>query len=132
MEMETNFEFQKRRQLGNDKINEQDFLPFKRFMALDSRAYADGSIPLKYKELMGLVGSAVLRCNDCIHYHIEKCIENDCTKDEINEALNIALIIGGSIVIPHLRFALMAVDGVLNEKFNKNIQDEHNFQEELK
>lgn len=127
--METNKEFQERRQLGNDKINEQDFLPFKRFMALDSRAYAEGSIPVKYKELMGLVASAVLRCNDCIYYHIEKCIENGCSKEEINEALNIALIVGGSIVIPHLRHALLAVEEVFKEK---NIQDEHIFQEDLK
>lgn len=128
MKMETNREFQDRRQLGNDKINEQDFLPFKRFMALDSRAYAEGSIPVKYKELMGLVGSAVLRCNDCIYYHIEKCIENGCSKEEINEA-NIALIIGGSIVIPHLRHALLAVEEVFKEN---NIQDEQKFQEDLK
>ena len=128
MDMETNKEFQERRQKGNDKINEQEFLPFKRFMALDSRAYSQGSIPIKYKELMGLVGSAVLRCNDCIYYHIEKCIENNCSKEEINEALNIALIIGGSIVIPHLRFALSAVDEVLIEN---RIQDEQNFQEDV-
>jgi AhpD family alkylhydroperoxidase len=103
-------EFHKRRENGNEKILSSDFLPYKRFYALDSRAYEGGTIPLKYKELMGLVGSMVLRCNDCILYHLEKCKENNCSKEEIMEAMNIALVIGGSIVIPHLRFAFEAME----------------------
>jgi len=120
--MENIEEFNNRRSKGNELILAQDFLPFKRFMALDSRAYKDGSIPSKYKELMGLVGSAVLLCNDCIYYHIEQCVREGATRDEINEALNIALIIGGSIVIPHLRFALQALEEVFNH--NQKVQDE--------
>lgn len=103
-------DFHKRREQGNEKVLSSDFLPYKRFFALDSRAYEDGAIPHKYKELMGLVGSMLLRCNDCILYHLEKCKQTSCTKDEINEAMNIALVIGGSIVIPHLRFAHQALE----------------------
>ncbi len=99
-------DFENRRNKGNSLIEEQNFLPFNRFLALDSRAYDNGEIPVKYKELMGLVGSLVLRCNDCIMYHIGKCLEHGCSKSEINEALNIGLIIGGSITIPHVRVAL--------------------------
>lgn len=109
-------EFRKRRESGNTKITDQKFLPFNRFLALDTQAYKDGEIPVKYKELMGLVGSAVLRCNDCIAYHIDRCVEEKCSKEEINEALNIALIIGGSIVIPHLRYALEVLEELLSER----------------
>jgi AhpD family alkylhydroperoxidase len=97
--------FNKKREEGNDRILSKDFLPIKRFFALDSRAYSDGEIPVKYKEMMGLVASAVLRCNDCIQYHLHRCHEENCSDSEINEALNISLIVGGSIVIPHLRHA---------------------------
>ena len=108
-------EFHKRRNSGNDKILNEEFLPYKRFFALDKIAYQDGEIPRKYKELMGLVASAVLRCNDCIIYHIEQSIESGATRDEINEVLNIALVVGGSIVIPHLRVAYE----IIEEAFNK-------------
>ncbi len=99
-------EFHERRNRGNEKIMGEDFLPFKRFMALDSRAYEEGAIPAKYKELMGLAGSMVLRCDDCITCHIDNCVKAGCTREEINEALNIAVVIGGSITIPHLREAM--------------------------
>jgi AhpD family alkylhydroperoxidase len=116
MFMESVKEFNEKREMGNAKINSEDFLPYKRFMALDSRAYNNGAIPEKYKELMGLVGSMVLRCNDCIYYHIIECVKCGCSSDEINEAANIALIIGGSIVIPHLRFALSALEEARKEQ----------------
>ncbi len=103
-------DFNSRRESGNKKIMEQDFLPYKRFMALDTKTYEEGAISAKNKELMGLVGSMVLRCNDCILYHIDKSKKAGASKEEINEACNIALVIGGSIVIPHLRFALEALD----------------------
>ncbi len=112
MKVETNKEFQERRQKGNDNILKQDFLPYKRFISLDTMAYTDGEIPIKYKELMGLTASAVLRCNDCIHYHIAQAINAGASMKELNEALNIALIVGGSIVIPHLRYALSAADEI--------------------
>ena len=109
-------EFSNNREQGNQRILGQNFLPYKRFFALDSGAYREGTIPVKYKELMGLECSAVLRCNDCIHYHVNRCIEEKCTIDEFNEALNIALVVGGSIVIPHLRYAYQILEeyGLIN------------------
>ena len=109
-------EFRERRDKGNRLILGDSFLPFKRFYALDNGAYQAGAIPAKYKELMGLVGSAVLRCNDCILYHIDQCIKQGCSKEEIKEALNIALIIGGSIIIPHLRLAYEAISEITSEQ----------------
>ena len=103
-------EFHKRRTAGNKRVLEQDFLPFKRFFALDSRCYEDGVIPKKYKELMGLACSLVLRCNDCVIYHIERSVAEGASRNELNEAMNIALIIGGSIVIPHLRYAYTIIN----------------------
>lgn len=107
-------EFNERRNLGNEFVTKQDFLPYKRFYNLDANAYADGAVPAKYKELMGLASSLVLRCNDCVLYHISKAIEQGATRDELNETMNIALVIGGSIVIPHLRFAVVAMEELLN------------------
>lgn len=109
-------DFHRRRTDGNAKILGEDFLPFKRFYNLDTNAYSDGEIPSKYKELMGLVGSMVLRCNDCIVYHIEQALESGCSRKEIIEAMNIALVIGGSIVIPHMRHAFEALDELCNSK----------------
>ncbi len=82
----------------------------KRFFTLDSQAYESGEIPSKYKELMGLVGSLVLRCDDCINYHIIQCFEAGVSDAELMESLNIGLVIGGSITIPHLRRALQSWD----------------------
>ncbi len=103
-------EFNKRRESGNSKILAQDSINIKRFFSLDNRAYENGEIADKYKEMMGLVASTVLRCNDCILYHIQQCKKLDCSKNELLEALNIALIVGGSIVIPHLRLAIEAME----------------------
>jgi AhpD family alkylhydroperoxidase len=112
-------DFHKRREIGNNFIYSQNNLSYKRFISLDSRAYKNGTIPLKYKELMGLVGSMVLRCNDCILYHLERAYNEGANNDELNEAMNIAFIIGGSIVIPHLRFALEAYNELLSNNENK-------------
>ncbi len=90
----------------NEKVLELDHLGIKRFFNLDSNSYRDGALPGKTKELLGLVASAVLRCNDCIDYHLEQCAKTGSSKDEIVDALNVALIVGGSIVIPHLRHAI--------------------------
>lgn len=103
-------EFHSRREQGNSKVLGQNYLPFKRFYALDAGAYSEGVIPEKYKELMGLVGSVTLRCNDCILYHLDRSVAKGCSKEELNEALNIALVIGGSIIIPHLRLAYEAIE----------------------
>lgn len=109
-------EFKRKREAGNGRILGEDYLPFKRFFNLDSAAYTDGAIPPKYKELMGLVASSVLRCNDCIYYHLIKCVELGCTKQEIIETLNIALVASGSINIPHLRVAFEALECLFEDK----------------
>ncbi len=85
----------------------------KRFFALDGKAYESGVLPVKTKELLGLVASMVLRCDDCIAYHIDRCISAEggsCTDQELWEAFDIALIVGGSIVIPHLRRGVEFLD----------------------
>ncbi|GBD07273.1 hypothetical protein HRbin21_01091 [bacterium HR21] len=83
---------------------------FRRFLALDGAVYEDGALPRKTKELMGLVASLVLRCNDCILYHLDQVLHLGATRAEVYEALAVGLIVGGSIVIPHLRFALDALE----------------------
>jgi AhpD family alkylhydroperoxidase len=100
----------------NEKILNSGFKDFQKFFALDNKAYLDGGIPVKYKELMGLVGSMVLRCNDCIFYHLDRCVTEGATREELQEAMNIALIIGGSIVIPHLRYAFEMLEELLVEQ----------------
>lgn len=82
----------------------------KRFFSLDGKTYEEGALPAKTKELLGLVASAVLRCDDCIAYHIDQCVKAGCSDDELWEALDVALIVGGSIVIPHLRRGIEFLD----------------------
>lgn len=82
----------------------------KRFFTLDGQAYQDGALPAKTKELMGLVASMVLRCDDCVAYHIDQCLNLGVTDQELFETFDVALIVGGSIVIPHLRRAVDFLD----------------------
>lgn len=103
-------DFDKRRDEGNLQVINQEFLPYKRFYNLDTNAYSEGALSEKVKELMGLSCSLLLRCNDCVLYHLRNCFNLGATVEEINETLNIALVIGGSIIIPHLRFALLALE----------------------
>lgn len=103
-------EFRRERETMNTKILDLDHLGIKRFFNLDSNTYKEGALPSKTKELLGLVASSVLRCNDCIDYHLEQCAETGSTKEEIIEAMNIALVVGGSIVIPHLRHAIKTLE----------------------
>ncbi len=98
-------EFKAYRETMNAKILASDNLEIKRFFALDSAAYRQGALDVKTKELLGLVASTVLRCNDCILYHIDQCIQAGVTREEFEESMSIALIVGGSITIPHLRYA---------------------------
>jgi len=100
----------------NDKILNSGFQDFKKFFALDNKAYLEGAIPVKYKEMMGLVASMVMRCNDCIFYHLDRCVTEGATRKELYEAMNIALIVGGSIVIPHLRYAFEMLDELTGEE----------------
>ena len=85
-------------------------LGIKRFFNLDTKAYQDGSLPKNTKELLGLVASMVLRCNDCIDYHLIQCVESGYSNEELDDAMNVALVVGGSIVIPHLRHAVDTMD----------------------
>lgn len=109
-------EFRADRAVGNERILASKHLGISRFMRLDSACYEDGALSGRTKELLGLVASAVLRCNDCIDYHVEQCVKAGYSKDEIEDALNVALVVGGSIVIPHLRHALLSLDEVLAER----------------
>lgn len=90
----------------NKKLLSSDNLVMKRFFNLDTNAYLDGAIPAKTKEMLGLVSSMVLRCDDCIKYHLIKCREHNLSRDELFEIFAIANLVGGSIVIPHTRRAL--------------------------
>ncbi|MEZ4646714.1 MAG: carboxymuconolactone decarboxylase family protein [Chloroflexota bacterium] len=103
-------EFRAYRTRMNDRIFELEHLGIKRFFNLDTAAYRDGALDAKTKELLGLVASAVLRCNDCIDYHLLQCVEAGFTDEELTDALNVALVVGGSIVIPHLRHAIETID----------------------
>jgi AhpD family alkylhydroperoxidase len=103
-------EFREFREAMNERILGTDHREIKRFFALDSRAYEDGALDAKTKELLGLVASLVLRCDDCITYHIVRCKEEGVTEPEFLDAMNIGLIVGGSIVIPHLRRAVQTMD----------------------
>lgn len=103
-------EFRSFRERMNERILEQDNLEIRRFFALDSRVYEEGALPVKTKELLGLVASLVLRCDDCVSYHVIGCREAGATDEEIFETLSIGLVVGGSITIPHLRRAVAFLD----------------------
>jgi AhpD family alkylhydroperoxidase len=104
-------EFEAYREKMNRRIlDEKDHRRIKRFFRLDDAAYEDGALGGETKELLGLVASTVLRCNDCIDYHLEQCMEAGYTDAELDDALNVALVVGGSIVIPHLRHAVETID----------------------
>ena len=98
----------------NEKILNSGFRDFNKFFALDNKAYINGALPAKTKELMGLTASMVLRCNDCIFYHIDRSIAEGATREELYETFNVALIVGGSIVIPHLRYAFQVMEEILS------------------
>ena len=103
-------EFENYRTRMNARIEEIDHLGIKRFFNLDSSAYKGDVLDAKVKEMLGLVASMVLRCNDCIDYHILQCVKQGCSDSELFECFNIALVVGGSIVIPHLRHAVETLD----------------------
>lgn len=110
-------QFRDERTAGQDKLLACDHLGVKRFLRLDSATYEEGSaLSVKTKELLGLVASAVLRCNDCIDYHLEQCVKLGFSKGEIVDALNVALVVGGSIFIPHFRHAMISLDELLAER----------------
>ena len=98
-------DFQKSRAELNDEILNCGHLGIKRFFALDHQAYEPGALDTRTKELLGLVASTVLRCDDCITYHLVRCGEVGWRRAEVIDALNVALVVGGSITIPHVRRA---------------------------
>lgn len=98
-------EFNSYRERMNDKILKDNNKIIKRIFNLDTNAFAPGALDIKTKELLGLVASTVLRCDDCVKYHLETCYKEGISKEEVVETLGIATLIGGTIVIPHLRRA---------------------------
>ena len=109
-------DFQAFRTRMNDLIAGKNNLTINRFFALDSRAYEAGALGAKNKEMLGLVASLVLRCDDCITYHVVRCAEEGATDEELFEVFAVGLVVGGSIVIPHLRRAVARLEEVRNSK----------------
>ncbi len=103
-------QFRRFRERMNERILAQDNLDIRRFFALDSRVYENGALPARTKEMLGLVASLVLRCDDCVTYHMVRCAEEGLSDEEFFEVLSVGLVVGGSIVIPHLRRAVDTLD----------------------
>ena len=99
-------EFNDYRAKMNEKILASDNIVLKRLYNLDTNTYAEGALSVKTKEMLGLVASMVLRCDDCVKYHLEKCKENNTSTEEVFEIFAVANIVGGTIVIPHTRRAV--------------------------
>jgi AhpD family alkylhydroperoxidase len=108
-------EFTEFRKRMNERILAQDNQVVRRFFALDTQTYKAGALDLRTKELLGLVASMVLRCDDCISYHVAQCKDAGVNRDEMFEAFSVALVVGGSIVIPHLRRAVDFLDRLEGE-----------------
>jgi AhpD family alkylhydroperoxidase len=103
-------EFTAFRQRMNERILGEDNQVVRRFFALDTQTYKAGALDVKTKEMLGLVASMVLRCDDCISYHVAQCKEAGVTREEFFEVFSVGLVVGGSIVIPHLRRAVDFLD----------------------
>jgi len=108
-------EFNTYRSKMNERILSVDNKVIKRIFNVDTNAYTDGALPIKTKELMGLVASLVLRCDDCVRYHLIRCHENQVTEEELFEVLGIATLVGGTIVVPHMRRAVEFWDELNNK-----------------
>lgn len=97
-----------------------EHIGIKRFLTLDTQCYDDrtetGGLDAPTKELLGLVASSVLRCDDCINYHLEQCVAQGWTREQVEDAMNVAMIVGGSIVIPHARRAMLVLDALIAEQ----------------
>ncbi|MGB5942356.1 MAG: carboxymuconolactone decarboxylase family protein [Leeuwenhoekiella sp.] len=109
-------EFNSYRAKMNDKILADKNKVINRIFNLDTNAFAAGALDVKTKELLGLVASTVLRCDDCVKYHLESCFDEGVTKEEVAETLSIGTLIGGTIVIPHLRRAYEYWEALENNK----------------
>ncbi len=115
-------EFREFREKMNQRIFEAGNLQINRFFALDGKAYEDGALDARAKEIAGLAASMVLRCDDCIAYHVIRCKEQGLSNEELCEVFNVGLIVGGSIVIPHLRRAF----ALLDELDEEDVQESNN------
>ena len=104
--------FEADRKTMNERIFALDHLGINRFFSLDNQCYRDGALDGRTKELLGLVASLVLRCDDCVDYHLVQSIEAGYSDEELHDALNVGLVVGGSIVIPHLRHAVSTIDAI--------------------
>lgn len=110
-------EFAAFRQKMNERILSSDNRVIKRMFSVDSLTYMEGGeLPVKTKELMGLVASLVLRCDDCVSYHISQSLKAGATANEITESMSIALVVGGTIVIPHMRRGVAFMDELLEDR----------------
>ena len=109
-------EFNAYRSEMNERIISGDNKVIKRIFNLDTNAYQEGNLDVKTKEMLGLACSMVLRCDDCVKYHLGKCHEVGITKDEIQEVFSIATLVGGTIVVPHLRRAVEYWDALEAKK----------------
>jgi AhpD family alkylhydroperoxidase len=114
-------DFNDYRSLMNDKILSVDNKVIKRFWSLDNQAYQAGALDVKTKELLGLISSMVLRCDDCIKYHLGTCYELGVTKEELFEVFSIANLVGGSICIPHTRRAVEYWEALENNQLKKEV-----------
>jgi AhpD family alkylhydroperoxidase len=103
-------EFNEFRSQMNERILSEDSLVIKRFFNLDTNVYKDGALEAKIKDMLGLVASLVLRCDDCVRYHVQSCRKKGVKRDEFFEIFGVALVVGGSIVVPHLRRAVAFLD----------------------
>ncbi len=113
-------EFRKKREQGNEKLLNTDNLSIKRFIGLDKSTFKDGALPSQTKELLGLVASMTLRCNDCIDYHLQRCVEEGLNKEQIDEAVMVSMLVGGSIVITHARHAAESLEFLFEEQQQKS------------
>lgn len=117
--------FRKEREALNEIVFRYAGKNIKRFFNIDTHAYEDGALPKKTKEMLGLVASLVLRCDDCILYHLMRCAEEGISDGELEEVLNIGLVVGGSITIPHMRRALLAWDELKSGGAPSSLCPEH-------
>jgi AhpD family alkylhydroperoxidase len=113
-------EFNKFREEMNRRILDADHQTIKRFFGVDTLTYRDGSLPAKVKEMLGLVASLVLRCDDCVAYHIQQCYQYGVTRNEFFDIFSVAMTVGGSITIPHIRRAVAFLDELIEVEKAKN------------
>ncbi|MBB3700279.1 carboxymuconolactone decarboxylase family protein [Flammeovirga yaeyamensis] len=111
-------EYRDRRSVQNQKVIDNADKVVKRIYSLDTITYNDGALDAKTKEMIGLTTSLVLRCDDCVKYHLEKCVELGYTKEQIVEGMAVGNVVGGTIVIPHLRRAVEYLEALFEEKAN--------------